>query len=93
MTDEKRTWPGDAVIIVCATPDEAEHADGEAVHMGICRDCRCLIAYRQRTLRRVLAMPERHGRPVEFFCIACAVQHDFGSLDVVQDHRGMEVTS
>jgi hypothetical protein len=92
MTEaSRRTWPGDAVLVVCATPEEARHADDEVVHMGICRDCRCLVAYGQRTLARALAMPERKGRPVEFFCVACAVQYDFRSIDLVEDHRNMEV--
>jgi hypothetical protein len=35
-----------------------------------------------------MEMPERMGRPVQFFCDACSAGFDMKILDIVADHSG-----
>lgn len=87
MNEAKQGWPVDAVMIVCATPGEARREVMESAHPGRCRDCGREVVYDGRTLRRAMEMPERHGRPVLLFCVACAVARDFRTITLLEDHR------
>lgn len=83
----KPPWPSDAVMIVCAEPAAARREQMDSVHPARCRDCGCELVCDGYTVTRALAMPERRGRPIDFFCLRCAVRHDRSSIDVLEDHR------
>jgi len=84
----KLEWPKDAVMIVAATPAEV-HVDRMTgtPQDGVCRDCGAKVTYDSYTFGRASEMPARHGRPVLFFCTACAVRYDFKSITHFEDHR------
>jgi RNase P subunit RPR2 len=75
-------------MLTCATRDEAKRGDMESVHRGECRHCGREIVYDGHTMRLALAMPERRGRPVLFFCVQCFRKHDFSQVKKVVDDRG-----
>ena len=82
-----KTWPSDAVMVVCSAPEEANMANMDSVNPGVCRDCGRAVVYDGYTMRRCLALPERCGRPVKLFCCDCAVRYDVNSIDLLEDHR------
>ena len=88
MSTVKKPWPGDAIMIVCPFPATANRAAMESANPGECRECGRNILYDSFSLRRALALPNRRGRPVKFFCAPCALKHDFGSITYFEDHRG-----
>lgn len=75
-------------MLICATPQEAKIDQMESVNPGQCRDCECSIVYDGKSHREAMNTEYREDRPVEFFCIACAVKYDFGSITHLGDHRG-----
>ena len=84
----KPPWPRDAVIIVCATPEEARRDEMESVNPGKCRDCGRAIVYDGYTYRRALRGDVRRGRPIQFLCVTCATRYDSATITHFQDHRG-----
>ena len=87
MADEpKPTWPRDAAMIVAPYTDTAVVGNMESVNPAVCRDCGRDVVYDGLTMR--LIQPFRHGRPVLFFCIECAVKYDRSTITHFEDHRG-----
>lgn len=83
-----KDYPADAVMIVAAFPQTAIRENMESVHPEYCRDCGRPIVYSGRVYRRALAMPERRGRPIKFFCVECFAQYDVAQVAHFEDHRG-----
>lgn len=82
-----KQWPSDAVIIVAANRGDEKREAMESVVQAVCRECGELLAADSRTVRTAMNSPLRLGRPVEFFCIPCCVQHDPTSPTHFADHR------
>ena len=92
MNPPLKPWPGDAIMLVCSTPEEANVAGMDSVNPGICRDCRTKVVYDSYSMERCLGFPGRGNRPVMFFCAKCAVQYDARTITHFADHRGHPVT-
>lgn len=80
----KKPWPADAVMIVCSIAGTENGVNMESVNLGICRDCKKQVAYDGHTM----STAEGYGRPVQFFCVECAVTYDRGSITDFIDERG-----
>jgi hypothetical protein len=83
-----KTWPCDAVILVCATPSEARIELMGAAIFGHCRDCGRGILCSERSHGLAMASPLRYDRPIDFLCVECCVQYDIRTMDRLIDHRG-----
>lgn len=81
-------WPSDAVIVVAANAGEEIRERMQGIHPCECRRCGQALHADTYTVRCAISLPSRLGRPVEFFCVACAVQHDIKSIGDLHDHRG-----
>ena len=88
MSTTQKPWPSDAVMIVAANLGEEKRECMDSVVAGTCRDCGCPLGVDSWTIARAQALPSRHGRPVLYFCVACATLYDFNSINVFEDHRG-----
>ncbi len=86
---ELKPWPTDAVVIVCARPDEflPEQIRGRPID-GRCADCGQTIKADSWTIDRAVALPQRCERPLRFMCIECFALYDFGQVTYSEDHRG-----
>ena len=91
-----KEWPGDAIMIVCSTLEEANTYRMARVRPCECRDCGKAIVHDDET--RIIAdrleselaaslRPGRELRPVKFFCIACAMTYDRQSIHILRDFR------
>lgn len=80
-------WPADAVMIVAANAGEERRENMEGVVACSCRRCGQTLHADTKSIRVADQMPERRGRPVKFFCVSCAVQHDRGQIQKLVDHR------
>lgn len=69
-------WPSDSIVIVAPPPGEAVLDDAEPTLPARCRHCDAEVLVRTSTIDCARKSPHRRGRPVSFFCITCAVQHD-----------------
>lgn len=87
MSEAKPHWPADAIIVVAANRGEEIKSQMEASVFVSCRLCGQVLATDTATIRKAKCLPERHGRPIDFFCIPCCCLHDRNSIDVLQDHR------
>lgn len=87
-----KPWPSDALMIVCETPAGANRENMQSVNPVNCRDCLRDLVVDGASLKMADANPLRHGRPVMFFCIPCAVKYDFVSIDSMTDNRGGKLT-
>jgi hypothetical protein len=83
----KRPWPSDAVIIVCASPEDANRSNMSSIQSGKCRDCGDDILVDGKSIDSGMRMNERCGRPVEFLCVDCAVEYDMHTIEKLVDHR------
>jgi hypothetical protein len=88
MKKSKKPWPSDAVMIVSADARTEKLQFMESTVPRNCRVCDKKLMACTFSIRRGEAIGRRTGRPVKFFCVACAVQHDIDSLDILEDHRG-----
>ena len=82
-----KPWPTDALIIVAPSPAKAVIDASKPTVERHCRSCCCELTVREETIEHALEMDERHGRPVDFFCVSCAVEHVKGGVDVRVDMR------
>jgi hypothetical protein len=74
LLNARKPWPTDAAMIVASVPDEATYIDGQNPRCGRCRGCDAKVLYSDFTVAQARsAMP---CKPVMFFCIECAIQHD-----------------
>lgn len=80
-------WPSDVIVIVAARAGREIREQMEGVVDATCRHCGGDLRADTRTLRRASELPERRGRPIEFFCIDCAVQHQRSEIDLLVDQR------
>ena len=80
-------WPCDAVMIVAADRGREMRATMECVCDAVCRDCGRELAVDARTIQAAMEMPQRQNRPVRFFCCACAVRYDGGTIQHLVDRR------
>lgn len=90
MNETKRhlkPWPADALIIVAPSPPEAVRDPAFPAVPGLCRDCCRAVLVRLDSIARAAAMPERKGRPIEFFCVKCAAGYDGRTIEVFRDYR------
>ena len=83
----KLPWPDDAVIIVAANAGEEIRDHMEGIHPCACRRCQQALHADTRTVRHAYNLPSRRGRPVEFFCVDCVLQHDPRTIEDLHDHR------
>ncbi|HWL09776.1 MAG TPA: hypothetical protein VNQ76_15320 [Planctomicrobium sp.] len=83
----KKKWPDDAVMLVAEIAGHENRAKMEEIRAGRCRHCNQTVHYDSRTLRDALKIGEPYGMPVKFFCVPCAVEHDFQMINVLVDHR------
>jgi hypothetical protein len=82
-------WPGDSIMMVCSSPQNANRAAMESVNQGWCRVCTAEIVYDGRSMRRALEIAAKTGgRPVQFFCEECAKHHDLFQCNRLIDHSG-----
>lgn len=84
----KLPWPSDAVMIVASVAGEEKREQMEDVHVCQCRRCDRTLHADTKTIRTAEQFPERRGRPVQFFCVECAVLHDRGDINLLVDQRG-----
>lgn len=82
-----KTWPSDAVIIICAKPNEFQYDHVQEHRSGTCRDCGVKVIYSVQTFESAEASVYRNGRSVDLLCIACSITYDFKSIDHLQDDR------
>lgn len=83
----KKPWPGDAIIAVCPIEgEEVRHTDFPTTPRN-CRDCGAPLVVRVQTIATMENSPVRHGRPLGFFCIPCAVQYDAKMIQHFTDLR------
>ncbi len=82
-----KLWPTDALMIVAANAGEENRGAMDIVVSGNCRGCGRKIAVDSRSIRVMWNHTARNGRPVKYFCIKCAVQHDVNSIDELRDNR------
>jgi|GEM_PF-3583671 len=80
-------WPDDAVIIVAANAGEEIRERMQGIHPCACRRCGQALHADTFALQFANGLPSRLGRPVQFFCVDCAVQHDRTMIDDLHDHR------
>lgn len=84
---ENLAWPGDAVIITCAVRG-TERADNMACRVAVaCRLCGVPLYADARSIATATLLPERTGRPIDFFCVDCTTMHDRKSIDTLIDCR------
>ncbi len=83
-------WPSDALMLVCATPEEALTDQMDSVESGECRDCGCAVVFDGYCRDRLLQLPDRLkcGRPIKYFCAECATHYRLDQFDHFEDHRG-----
>ena len=87
MTEQKLEWPMDAVMVVASrlgTEIRDRMVDPTIVS---CRDCDTQLCADLATIRRAASHPHRHNRPVDFFCVECAVKYDPKSIAITIDDR------
>lgn len=75
-----KPWPKDALMIVAANKGEELRERMQEVTDASCRLCQAALAVDAATILAAQNLPSRHGRPVQFFCIPCAAEHDFKSI-------------
>ena len=80
-------WPVDAVMIVAADAGTENPATMESAVPVVCRHCGQALAADSATIRKAEKLPSRRGRPVMFFCVACCLRHDRGSVRERHDDR------
>jgi len=71
-----KDWPRDAVMIVASIAGEERGDQMELAASRSCRDCGAKLMADTHTIRRAENLPSRRGRPILFFCVACAVQYE-----------------
>lgn len=87
-------WPHDAVMLVCAAPDEARRDMMESANPARCRHCGCDVLYDSRSYRKVQELERKirpiggNERPVDFFCLDCYVLYDWRQCGVIGDQSG-----
>lgn len=84
-----KPWPRDAVMIVASLAGEEIRSHMEGVHKDACRDCGRAVHADTFTVRRAESLPQRHGRPVKFFCLPCHSEYSKvvrAGKDVVEFH-------
>jgi hypothetical protein len=86
MTAAKH-WPADAFIVVAPVPGEAVMRPEYPTTGRVCRDCGAPVVVRLHSLDHAEASPYRHGKPVGFLCVGCAVTYDRNSLEKIIDLR------
>ena len=87
MTAEEKTWPSDAVMIVCATPEETTIPAGAPRGAAICRTCGEMVVFAPETLLAASKHPDRFRRPIDFFCVNCAILHNPETIESLVDMR------
>lgn len=87
----RKPWPADAVMIIAAVAGQERRENMQTVVEVACRDCHRDLAACSYTIAQAEAMPERRGRPVKFFCPACAVGYDVQSITHMRDHAGVTI--
>ncbi len=74
---EKKPWPRDALMIVAGC-----HTPGRRVERGRvivkCRACQVRLEVNQATINMAHDLPDRAGRPLDYFCMPCALEHGQG---------------
>ena len=86
---KKKPWPADAIMIVASLAGKEIREKMQGVYPAKCRECGAELHADTWTVSRAENSPLRYGRPIKFFCIECAVQHDNQGL-VIEDHRTEE---
>ncbi len=82
----KQPWPSDALMVVASLEGQERREHMESVVPAACRDCGAALAADSFTIRTAWNLPVRRGRPVKFFCMACAHGYDMRSIDQLHDH-------
>lgn len=80
-------WPGDAIMIIASLAGQENRAAMESVFAATCHMCDSDLHADTRTVRTAMQLPARRGRPVNFFCVACALKHDRKSVGLLIDQR------
>ncbi len=83
-----KAWPKDAVMIIAAKRGEEITEQMESAIYVTCRECGISLAADSKTIRRAEQLPFlRNGRPIDFFCVECAMLHDRNQIDLMLDDR------
>ena len=83
-----KDWPADAIVIVCALPQEFRHdLIGGDPQARVCSDCEAIVLADSWTIRRAEAIPIRRGRPLRFLCLQCAAGYDYDQVQYSERHR------
>jgi hypothetical protein len=83
----KKSWPADAVMIVAAALGTEDRSHMDSVVLRECRDCGGTVAVEEGSITAAEAHPLRHGRPVLYYCVECAVEHDMRQITELVDRR------
>lgn len=81
----KKPWPTDAVMIVASKAGMENRSQMEGTYVCNCRECSQVLHADTATVRLAENHKLRRNRPVMFFCLNCASDHDHPS--VVHDDR------
>ena len=84
----KKPWPSDAVMIVSADKGTEKREFMESAVPVKCRVCDKDLMACSYSIREGEKMAQRLNRPVMFFCVKCATDHDVNSITLLADHRG-----
>lgn len=71
-----KPWPADAMMVVAPNTGSEIRDAAEPTTLRMCRDCGTELTVRLSTIAAAEADDKRWGRPINFFCIPCAVQHE-----------------
>ena len=82
-----KPWPADAVMIVCELPHRACRSNMSTIEPAECRDCGAALVVDGASVAAATANPLRQDRPIDFFCIECAIGYDLNSIDHLTDMR------
>ena len=85
----KNPWPSDALMIVAANKGEENRRNmPKGVMAATCCECGQELAASVATFEIAEVHPDRHERPIRYFCIACATdRYDFRTIQSFMDHR------
>lgn len=84
---DKTPWPADAYMIVAPNGGQAIFHPSQPTTPRNCRLCGASVVVRVSSIETAMNDPLRMGRPIDFFCIACATQHDPKTVEVLRDMR------
>lgn len=85
----KLPWPSDAVMIVAEVAGKESSLAMECKVATRCRHCKAALMADTHTIIAGRDLPARKRRPIDFFCVFCAIErYDHNMIQHKVDDRG-----